>query len=628
MFAFGPFVLDSARKQLMLNGARVRIGKRAFNILLALVERQGEIVDKRDLLSRGWPDLFVDDGYLKVKIAALRRLLGEGQGLSRHIATVPGRGYRFVAMVQQSPSSSTHRLPDFRLNTALPALPRALFGRDDVIASILQDLNASRLVSIVGQGGVGKTTVAIAVASRAAETLEAGASFIDFASLTDPSDIPGILAAALGLTESASDTGDRVCEYLRDRKILLVLDNCEQQVDAIAGWADRLLRNTRAVTLLTTTREPLGVKGERVRRLLGLTLPYSSDRVPATEAKSFAAVQLFVARASESAPGFELDDFNAPIIVEICKKLDGHTLAIERVARRLSTMSIDKMLEHLEKRFHMFDGYHVGPERHRTLTASAEWSYCLLSDDEKGLLCGLSLFVGPFSLESACELAAPEYESCQVIEGVARLVSKSMLVADARKGEMEYRLMHVTRAFALDKLLGTGAFAQLRQKHAAYCLRRAKVAADGSGTLTKAEWFDRHGAQVADLQDALIWAADDVANGALAVKLGLAMIPHLESIGPSQTTFAAIERLLDETFTPHRSVSDSLALHLALGRRASADSATSAHTSLLKALELATSLGDTSSQVECIRLLGAPGAFQHDEAVGQAPAHRPQRWVR
>lgn len=606
--SFGPFVLIPERQLLLQNGARVRIGRRAFDILLALVQRPGEVVSKRELISHAWPDILVDDGNLKVNIATLRHLLGEESGPSRYIATVTGRGYRFVAAVQFSaldhPALICDPLPK-RANN-LPACNTRVFGRTEAVSAILRDLATSRLVSIIGPGGVGKTTVALAVAELATESFDAGVWLVEFASLADQSLIPNAIAKAIGANARSANMSNALCNDLRDRNMLLMFDNCEHLIDEVAYWADRILRSAKNVALLATSREPLCVTGERVRRLSGLRAPPIAERIDADEAMAFPAVQLFVDRASAACGSFKLDDENAATVAEICHRLDGLPLAIDRVTTRVDAGGVGKMLDHLDKRFHMFDGYHAGPDRHRTLTASVDWGYSLLPAAEQAIMRKLSIFNGAFSLDSACAVAGGDgVEPAEAMQGVANLVAKSLLCAEARDGEMEYRQSRVTRAFALEKLIENGEVEGTRRRHAEHVFDLAERATLACDALSKAGWHVRHGAKAGDITDALKWASNDPASALLAVRLTVAEIPLLAQDSMAGACRTAIERVLQDRFSAYRSARDDMNLRLALGVALLRMGAPVAEvlSSLVKALEIATALGDVNKQMECIGML-------------------------
>lgn len=442
-FAFGPFVLIPARRLLLEEGAPVRIGKRALDLLTVFVQQQGSVLSKDELIAHAWPDSVVEEGNLKVNIAALRRLLRDDFGESQYIATVIGRGYRFTAPVQRTQNN-------------LPARTQPIFGRQTVIASILKDLETCRLVSIVGPGGVGKTTVALAVAREAA--YEDGACFVDLSGIHDDSHV----VAAIGALDA-----------LRNRKLLLLLDNCEHVIDAAARCADQILTQAKQVRLLATSRESLCVKGERVRTLSGIATPPAATHMRAEAALEFGAVQLFVDHATRSCRTFALSDANASTVSEICRRLDGIALAIERVARRVGTLGVDDLLDYIGDHRHMIDEHPSSAERHRTLEASIDWSYSLLSQREQAVMRMLAVFTDAFTLDAACAIAADGVDHISVVEDVATLAAKSLLVTQARDGEMDYRQTTITRAFALSKLAAHGELESTQRRHAEY-LRKSR----------------------------------------------------------------------------------------------------------------------------------------------------------
>ena len=311
-FAFGPFVLIPERQLLLKGEVPVRIGGRALDILTALVERPGELVNKRELMARTWPNMIVEEGNLKVNMAALRRALGDGPGAAKYIATVTGRGYRFIAPVQTSESAGL-ALASTAAATGSHSLPTGttrIFGRADAIDAIRRDVDETRLVSIVGAGGIGKTTVAIAAAHAAARECADGAAFIDLATIGDAQFVPAAIASALGLGMTGGDPLASVVHALKSQQKVLLFDNCEHLLPAVAAAVDRLARHLDDVRILTTSREPLRIRGERVHRLRGLECD-PRESPTADEARTFPAVELFAARASERA-GYQLTDADAP----------------------------------------------------------------------------------------------------------------------------------------------------------------------------------------------------------------------------------------------------------------------------------------------------------------------------
>jgi predicted ATPase/DNA-binding winged helix-turn-helix (wHTH) protein len=544
-YTFGPFELLPGRQVLLKEGLPVRIGGRPFDLLTMLVRQGGEIVSKRQLMAQVWPHVIVDEGNLKVNVAALRRAIGDDPDQPLYIATVVGRGYRFIAPVSQT---ATRREPESPAQEGatggnLPPRLGPIFGRSAAIAKIAEELEAVRLVSIVGPGGIGKTTVALAIARQLAPSFPDGAWLVDLAEVESGLAIEETIALTLGLNEP----GDLV-EALRNLNLLLVLDNCEHVIDAAATCADELLARTRHVKLLTTSREPLSIRAERVRRLSGLAIPPAHSR--AAEALEYAAVQLFVDRASASSPLFRLDDANASVVSEICRRLDGLALGIERVALRADSLDVDWMLEHIDGRHHMLDGNPAGPDRHRTLAAAVAWSYRLLGEDEQRVMRRLSACAGAFTLDFACAVAASgDIPPASVVEIVAGLAAKSLLIVATRDGEVEYRLSNVARAFGLEQLAAHGELGHAQRQRAIAV--HGTVGEAGSKDLPGLQTMARTAASLEDIREAVSWALSDAVGSDLAVRLVIAAAPLYLQHGLVEECRAAVSSALDHRFRVH-----------------------------------------------------------------------------
>lgn len=626
-FVFGPFRLFPERQLLLCRDAPVRIGGRALEILTALVERPGEVVSKRELLSRVWPDTFVEEGNLKVNMAALRRALGEGPDAADYIATVVGRGYRFVASIQSFNATGASLDPRARpdRNHNLPAVTSRIFGRADAIETVRRELEDVRIASIVGPGGIGKTTVALAVAESAIGLFPDGVWLVDLSSLKDPALVPNAIATAIGLAAHSANMQAALSGFLRGRKVLLVLDSCEHLIDAVASCLDRILADAAGLKVLATSREPLRMKGERVRRLPGLEAPPASAGLSAGEALAFPAVQLFVDRASDSLQSFILSDADAPVAAAICRRLDGLALAIELAATRVAAFGVGGLLDQLDDRLRPLDGRRAGPERHRTLTATIGWSYDLLAAGERAVMRRLSAFAGPFSLESACAVAADEHIGRgDVVQDLASLVAKSLVSAEVRHFDVEYRLLDTTRAYALEKLAENGELESVRQRHAEHCLQLLGLANAEAERLPRSGWLARYGGKIDDIRDALRWAFTISATTALGVRLTVAAIPFGKQLSLVEECRIAVERALDDRWRGHRSPRDELLLNLTLG-------ATLLHTrgpvievksSLTKALGIAEQLDDTDMQLECLRGLSEYELWTGDSRSAIAVAEK------
>lgn len=615
-FAFGPFTLIPER-QLLLNGETpVRIGGRALDILTALVERPGELISKRELLSRAWPNTIVEESNLKVNMAGLRRVLGEEMGASQYIVTVIGRGYRFVGTVV--PSSATGPavdIDDGRRNHNLPTGTTRVVGRDDVIEAIGCDVDGARLVSIVGAGGIGKTTVALAVAERALTSARDGVWLVDLASLTDESLVPNAIAAAIGFAANSTNMLAGLCCYFRNRELLLLLDNCEHLIEAVALSVSRILAEAPDVKILTTSREPLRLKGERVRRLPPLGTPPVSASLGAAEALAFPAVQLFVDRAMDRLESFVLTDADAPLVAEICRRLDGLALAIELAATQLDAFGVGQLFQLIDDHLRLLHGHRAGPARQLSLTATIDWSYNLLSDSEKIVMRRLSVFSGGFNLASARAVIADEgIDPVQVVEDIASMVAKSLLSAEPRDVEVEYRQLHTTRVYARSKLMEHGELADASRRHAEYFLDRARAANAAAGQLTKREWVARHGGMIDDVRAAMSWSFGSIADAGIGVGLTVAAIPFWEHLALVEECRIAVERALDDRYRAYLGDRDELLLCMAHG-------ATLFHTrgplpevraTWVRALELARISGDTDRQLSCLKSLS-----DHDIWTGE-----------
>jgi len=470
--SFGPFRLLPAKRLLLQGTTPVHIGSRALDILIALVERAGEVVSKDQLMARVWPNTFVEEGNLKHQVCALRRALGDGHGGNRYIVTISGRGYSFVApvAVAEDPSQSP---PQARISSRLHNLPAALtrmIGRADTVSTLAVRLPQQRLITIVGPGGVGKTSVALAVAEGLLAAYEDGVWLIDLSPLADPRLVPSALAAVFGLAIRSENPLPSLIAGLRDKEMLLVLDNCEHVIEAAASLALGILRGASRVHILATSREPLRVERERVYRLSPLPNPPASGRLSAAAALQFPAIQLFVERVAASLDEFELCDADAPLAADICRRLDGLPLAIEFAAARVEAFGIQGLAAHLDDRLgFLTGGYRTSAPRHRTLRATLDWSFDLLTEAEQKVLRRLAIFVGCFTLEAAGAVAAdsnhPEFE---IIDQVAELVAKSLVAADLGDLEPRYRLPEITRAYALNELAESGEGKALARRHAEY----------------------------------------------------------------------------------------------------------------------------------------------------------------
>jgi predicted ATPase/DNA-binding winged helix-turn-helix (wHTH) protein len=468
VICFGPFRLSASERVLEKEGFPVRLGSRALDILIALVERPTEVVSKKELIARAWPDLAVEQGSLHFHISTLRKALGK----VRYVTNVSGRGYCFVAPISRARSLLTsvrNSLP--RSPVGLPPSPTRMVGRDETAGLISEELTTRRFFTIVGPGGIGKTTVATAVSRNMLAAFDGAVHYVDFGSLCTPSLVPDKVASTVGLPGNFDDPLAARPAFLRDRRMLLVLDSCEHLIETIAPLAERIFREAPEVHILATSREPLQVEGEQVHRLQPLALPPDDTPLTAAGALTFPAVQLFVERAAADDSRFELSDADAPIVGKVCRRLDGIALALELAAGRVGAHGIKGIASLLDGPCRLlWRGRRTALPRHQTLSAMLDWSYNLLPETERAVLRGVSAFVGAFSLEGAqCVAAGDALEREQIAEAIAGLVTKSLIAVETSHTGTLYRLLDTTRAYVLAKMLDDGERNTIARRQAIDC---------------------------------------------------------------------------------------------------------------------------------------------------------------
>src|SRR6266403_1178623 len=420
-FAFGSFRLIPAQRMLFEDGKPLRLGSRALDILVTLVESAGETIRKEQLIARTWADTVVDAGALRVHVAALRKALGDGQAGKRYIANIPGRGYSFIAPVmreQRQPAIAPTNGAAVRGN--LPASLTRIVGRDDIIATLAAQLAQRRLLTLVGPGGIGKTTVALAVAESVGASNEEGVWFVELASLPDPDLVTSALGNVLGVSLPGANPISGLAGWLRDKRALIVLDSCEHVIGAVAAIAEAILKAAARVSILATSREPLRAEAEWLHRLSSLELPPRSDDLTPDGALQYSAVQLFNERALAIIDGF----------------------GVKGLAARL------------DDRFAVLtSGRRTALPRHQTLRAAMDWSYEVLPEAEQVILRRLAVFRGDFTMDTAAAVATDErITTADVFEGVANLAAKSLVATDVSGHITYHRLLDTTRTYALEKL--------------------------------------------------------------------------------------------------------------------------------------------------------------------------------
>lgn len=473
--SFGPFNLLAGERLLTRAGVPIELGARALDILIVLTATPNEIVSKKDLIAKVWPDVVVEEGSLRFHMINLRKALGDGEDGARFITTLPGRGYCFVAPVTQAGGSQDDVpgvVADFP-HAVLPGRSDRMIGREGDVLKLSEQVTTSRLVSIVGSGGIGKTTVAIAVAHHLGETFHGAVLFVDFGMLSDPNLVAPGVASMVGLAVGSDDVRPSLMAYLRDKRILLILDTCEHLIDAVATLAADIIEAAPQVRILATSREALRIDGERVYRLDALGCPPDDPDMKAEAVLSFPATQLFMERAATSGARLELGDADARIVANICRKLDGVALAVELAARRIGTYGLPQTASLLDQHLTLgWQGSRTAPPRQKTLQATLDWSFGLLTEPERIVLRRLAIFVGYFTLDAALEVITQDtLDRSTVFGAIDSLVAKCLVATVPVGTMMRYRLLDTTRVYAHEIQTSEAERTALGVRHAAYYQR-------------------------------------------------------------------------------------------------------------------------------------------------------------
>ena len=547
VFVFGAFRFLPRQQLLLRDGQPVKLGGRAVDILHLLLKSAGEPVGKRALEQFAWPDTFVHESNLKVHISSLRRALGETSPQPTYISTVAGRGYRFIPRVSIEPvvkaSVPSGNAP---LVYSLPS-QRPPIGREHAIDRVASMLRRSRLVTLVGPGGVGKTTVALAAAKRFDEEGVGSVVFVDLSRVASDEFVPASLAAALGVSAGGDDSLQAVVSILARRTALLLLDTCEHVLEATVRICDVLLAKTGNVRILATSRQVLGAQREKVVWLAPLDLP-PKEASTTRDIRRYSACQLLETRASENAD-YRLTDADAQAIAEICRRLDGMPLAIELVSSRLAIRSADGVLAELDDRFRTLRRQNPGsPLRQQTLLVTLEWSYALLTRDEATVLRAVSIFAGAFDASWAdVVVGRPRFASIDTRFIIDGLRAKSMLSVVARaSGGPRYRLLDTTRAFAGSLLDSHGELAAVSADHARLQLEIFTRAGADQATMAVRDWRETYVEQADDLRKAIDWALYQSGEVLLGVRLVAAGLPLWNELSLFDESRRNCERALNE----------------------------------------------------------------------------------
>lgn len=632
--AFGRFCLSPRERLLTCDGIPMPIGGRSIDLLSALVAEPGRVVTKRELLQRVWPDVVVEEGSLRFHMAALRKILGDGIDGARFISTKVGVGYAFVMPVHEQEDEAELLRPaaPVRSSAATPSsvgnLPMRLtrlVGREADIELLIDRLAETRLYSIVGAAGVGKTALAVEIGHIALPDFAGKARFVDFGALEDPALVASAIANALRLPVQADDPMTVILGHLRSERILLILDNCEHVIGEVASVVERIGEAAPDVRILATSREPLRVLDEHVHWLGPLAYPAESADMSLDDLVRFPAVALFIERAVAAHSGLAMDLPAVREVAEICRRLDGMALPIELIAVRVATHGLEATSRLIGERFSLaWTGRRTAVRRHQTLQATLDWSYDLLSDAERRTLEKLSVFLGAFSMDAALHVVIDEtIDAGAAATALDGLTAKSLVALDRGTSHNPYRLLEMTRAYAREKLdaRDKGLAVAIAGRHAAYYQKLLEDVLAPDGSLSKST--ARIDGQIGNIRSALGACFDPGGDRSLGARLAAVSAPiffNMSLLGECRFWCASAVAALDESLV---GTGIELELQAALGLTLMFTRGNSevVETALRRALDIAVALGDAWKQ---LNLLGRLHIF-HERIGDYATAHQ---WAR
>ena len=523
----GACEVHVVERRLLVDGSPVQIGARAFDLLLALIELHGTLATKNELLDMVWPGLVVEENNLSVQVSSLRKVLGAGA-----IATVPGRGYRLAVALDDNtpvrqiqavapPTVARPFAPDHEPVFAESA-PFELLGRDADMNVLATQVGRHALVSIVGAGGVGKTSLARSLLARHGEHPRDGIHWIELAPLNDAAQIAFRIAASLDV-ELGSGTAapEALIAALAETQALIALDNCEHLIEPVAALVREGLQRAAGVHWLVTSQEPLRLPAESVYRLDALSVPETG--IAHVDAVGYGAVALFAARAAAADRRFALTDDNVDAVIELCRQLDGLPLAIEMAAARVPTLGLLGIRERLGQRLRLLVGSRAAPLRQQTLRAALDWSHALLDGAEQRVFRRLAPFVAGFTARMAQQVVGHDLEPDGVdewaaLEALSALVDKSLVQADA-SDPPRYALLESTREYATERLVESGEVDTARHRHAQALAAHFVEANADADSMRDSDWLARYLPERDNVRKALAWAcqSDDADTLALLV---------------------------------------------------------------------------------------------------------------
>jgi len=611
-YRFGSFELQADQRRLLEHGRSVALGDRAFDVLLALAMRAGQLVTKDELLGRVWPGLIVEENNLQVQVSALRKILG-----SAAIATAPGRGYRFtleIAPAGESPS------PPAAKRHNLPQQLTSFIGHEDDLDEYAAQLDQARLLTLTGIGGCGKSRLAIKLAERLLVLFPDGVWYVDLAPLLDAERVALTVATMLDIREENDrPIIDTLCARLSNQRTLLVLDNCEHLAAACAALVQRVVSAGSGVRVLAASREGLGVPGERTATVRSLSFPPPASKHELRVLEACEAVRLFVDRTTLLVPKFSLADDTADAVAEICRRLDGIPLAIELAAARVKILSVEEIRARLDDRFRLLTGgSKTALARQQTLLATIQWSYDHLGPDQQQLLRRLSVFVGGWTLGGAVRVAGEELDEYAVLDVLGRLVDQSLVTTHrVEGGTTRYSMLETVRQYAQDRLNEAAEGEATRNRHLEFYVTLAEDAEAELFGQEQGAWFARFDLERENLLAAHSWCDHAEGGAELGLRLAFSVLEYLRQRGLVALGRRVTVEALKRPGAQGRNLARCRALWAAgefsylMGRYGEA------RNYVELSLAIAREIRDEGRAAEALRLLGFVALDQEDRAIAR-----------